>query len=287
MIAPATLSDANPKERPALEIKSISKSFAETKALQNIDLTIASGEFTALIGPSGSGKSTLLKLCNGLVASDRVQESQITLHGETIQANGRLSPAIRTLRSRIGFIFQSFNLVGRLSLYKNVLIGASSRTATWRNLLQLFPEADKQKAMQSPQKVGLADKAGQRAGTLSGGQQQRGAIARAITQGAQLVLADEPVASLDPRSAQSVMTALAQLADQGVTVVVSLHQIDLAKQYSKRIVALNQGRIHFDGTPENLDSDKLRSIYGDSDECETSAPQLPISSNPEEALAPT
>lgn len=266
MIAQASPHQAAQKNETALEISWISKTFGKTKALQDVSLSLKAGEFTALIGPSGSGKSTLLKLCNGLETSDPKSNASITLFGTPIQRHGKLSPTIRKTRSRIGFIFQSFNLVSRLSLHSNVLIGASSRTPTWRTLLHRFHGEDRIKAMQALHQVGLASKASQRAGTLSGGQQQRGAIARAITQGAAVVLADEPVASLDPKSSHRIMAALSELAKQGVTVIVSLHQIDLAKQYCQRIVALNQGRIHFTGTADELDESKLRSIYGDSED---------------------
>lgn len=276
MIARATHNDVSIPEEAALELSNVSKTFGSTRALKSVSLKVSAAEFTALIGPSGSGKSTLLKLCNGLATTDRIEESHIKLFGHTIQSSGKLSPDIRQLRSRIGFIFQSFNLVNRLSLHKNVLIGASSRTPTWRNLLYCFRKVDCHLAMQALDQVGLSEQATQRASTLSGGQQQRGAIARAITQKAELVLADEPVASLDPKSSHRIMTALSELARQGVTVVVSLHQIDLAKQYCDRIVALNSGSIHFSGSPEELDDAKLRSIYGDSTECDTDLPLSPL-----------
>lgn len=267
MHADAPLNGNAPAQPPsALELRHVSKTFGTTKAVDSVSLSIRVGEMTALIGPSGSGKSTLMQLCNGLLGSDPVSGSFVKSGSDTLQSAGKLSPRIRKARARIGFIFQRFNLVGRLSLLSNALVGQSSRTPLWRNLFLLHRHADRREAMRALRQVGLAAFAAQRASTLSGGQQQRGAIARAIVQQAGLVLADEPIASLDPRSAEDVMKLLFQLNERdGVTVLVSLHQVDVAKRYCRRVVALKDGRIHYDGPPEELDAQTLRSIYGDSD----------------------
>lgn len=268
----------------ALELKDISKTFGQVQALDSIDLQLPPGSFTALIGPSGSGKSTLLKLASGLATTDPKPGSYLKANGEWIQQEGTLSKGIRKKRAKVGFIFQSFNLVGRLSLYQNALIGAAARNSDLRNMLLSFRATERKRAMQALHQVGLADKANQRASTLSGGQQQRGAIARAIVQGANLILADEPIASLDPRSAQRVMDTLYRLnQEEGITVLVTLHQVEIAKRYASRIVALSEGGIHFDGTANELDSSRLRSIYGDSDELET-APALDPDTQSQELL---
>ncbi len=272
--------EAEAAKNYALRIRGTGKTFNQHKALDSIDLDVVKGEMVALIGPSGSGKSTLLRLCNGLLVADPDRNSSIWVNGSQIQEAGRLSSGIRKARSRIGFVFQSFNLVGRLSLHKNVLVGRSAHTPLWRSLLLLHHDRDRRKAMEVLASVGLRGNAEQRASTLSGGQKQRGAIARAIAQGAELILADEPIASLDPSSAQSVMAILKELnRSLGITVLVSLHQVDVARRYCDRAIALSKGSIHFDGPMEDLD-DALRSLYGD--QIELGAPlQLEPQSNSE------
>jgi phosphonate transport system ATP-binding protein len=247
---------------PAIRIENLNKSFGHKKALDNIELTVRPGEFVGLIGPSGSGKSTLLRHTSGLVTSDR-DKSVISIFGDTVQQNGKLSSNIRSIRGNVGFIFQQFNLVNRLTLLDNVLVGMINRVPTWRSLPRLFSRSEKISAMRSLYSVGLHEHASQRASTLSGGQQQRAAIARTMEQQAQIVLADEPIASLDPESARMVMDCLAKLNEQQkVTVVISLHQVQFALQYCKRVVALNQGRIIYDGPSKGLTPEVLKEIYG-------------------------
>lgn len=247
----------------AIGIESVSKTYGKVRAIDKVSLAVEPGEMTALIGPSGSGKSTLLRLINGLTPSDPAPNSSIQALGEPIQRGGEVVGRIRQARSGIGFIFQNYNLIGRLSLHRNILVGCSARLPLWRNLLFLHGEEERRRAMAALQAVGLARFAAQRASTLSGGQQQRGAIARAIMQNAKLILADEPIASLDPQSARRIMEILVDLnRSQGITILVSLHQIDFAIRYCRRIVALNQGRIQFDGAPEELDQSTFESIYG-------------------------
>lgn len=253
-------SDSSP---PALEIVNLSKTFQCCKALDGVNLRVAPGEMVALIGPSGSGKSTLLRHLSGLVAGDNHHPSAVRVFGRTVQADGRVSRRVRRLRSEVGFIFQQFNLVGRLSLLTNILTGMLPAVPTWRSLLGWFRREEKLAALQALRRVGMACHAGQRAGTLSGGQQQRGAIARALTQKARLVLADEPIASLDPQSAHLVMETLQTLnREDGLTVLVSLHQIDFAFRYCPRSVALKNGRVVFDGPTRELSRETLQEVYG-------------------------
>ena len=189
-----------------LSVRNISKTFGARQALNGVSVDVAKGEMIALIGPSGSGKSTLLRSISGLQTIDN-GEGVITAFGGAVQQKGRLSDKVRDARIRIGFIFQQFNLVGRLSLFSNVALGSLGRIPFWRGMLGAWPAETKAAAMAALARVGVAEYAGQRANTLSGGQQQRGAIARALVQKAKIILADEPVASLDPVSARRVMEA--------------------------------------------------------------------------------
>jgi phosphonate transport system ATP-binding protein len=215
-----------------------------------------------LIGPSGSGKSTLLRSMAGLNVID-AGPGRIEAFGEPVQENGRLAANVRQARRRIGFIFQQFNLVGRLSLFTNVALGSLGRTGLVRGLLGLWPAQTKTAAMAALDRVGIADRAGQRANTLSGGQQQRAAIARALVQEAEVILADEPVASLDPVAARRVMETLKTLnRDDGMTVIVTLHQVDHALRYCERIVALKAGEIAYDGPASGITRARLIDIYG-------------------------
>ncbi len=247
---------------PAIEVQSVSKSFGKRKALQRVTLSIAPGEMVALIGPSGSGKSTLLRHIAGLLAADR-DSGAIRICGKEVQRRGSVAGRIREIRSEVGFIFQQFNLVGRLPLLTNVMTGTLARVGTVRSLLGLFPREEKHRALRALQCVGLADYAAQRASTLSGGQQQRAAIARAMQQRARVLLADEPIASLDPEAARIVMELLERMnREEGVTVLVSLHQVQFALQYCPRSIAMNEGRIVFDGPSSELTAAALRQIYG-------------------------
>ena len=245
-----------------LSVRNVSKTFGERRALDDVSLDVARGEMIALIGPSGSGKSTLLRAITGLAPID-ANDGRIDAFGAAVQAKGKVSDKVREARIRIGFIFQQFNLVGRLSLFSNVALGSLGRIDFWRGLLGQWPEETKAAAMAALARVGVAEYAAQRANTLSGGQQQRGAIARALVQKAKIILADEPVASLDPVSARKVMEILTDLnAKDGLTVVVTLHQVDYALRYCRRVVALKAGKIVYDGSPADLDRKRLIDIYG-------------------------
>lgn len=245
-----------------IKIKNLTKSFKTGKGLHNINLDIAGGEMVALIGSSGSGKSTLMRHVSGLMLGDR-NDGQVEVLSHIIQRHGRLSSNVRKVRAEIGVIFQQFNLVERLSVMSNVLVGSLARVPTWRAVAGLYPEYERRIALESLARVGLADKAWQRASTLSGGQQQRVAIARALTQRARVLLADEPIASLDPESSRVVMGILAQVHRQEkMTVLVSLHQVEYAIRYCPRTVALRRGEVIYDGPSAQLTPAFLREIYG-------------------------
>ncbi len=245
-----------------IRVDSLNKTFAGKLALHDLALSVEPGEMVALIGASGSGKSTLLRHIAGLACGDRSGGS-IHVLGREMQSAGRLNGDVRRLRADIGYIFQQFNLVNRLSVLDNVLLGFLGRMPRWRGSLGMFSAEQKQQALAALDRVGLAHRAEQRASTLSGGQQQRVAIARALTQQAEVILADEPIASLDPESARKVMDILADINRRdGKTVVVTLHQVDYALRYCQRAVALKDGRIHYDGACADLDSRLLNDLYG-------------------------
>jgi len=245
-----------------LSVRNVSKSFGSRRALDGVSLDVARGEMIALIGPSGSGKSTLLRSISGLQTIDP-GPGLVEAFGALVQARGKVTDKVREARIRIGFIFQQFNLVGRLPLFANVALGSLGRIAFWRGVIGAWPAETKAAAMAALARVGVAEYAGQRANTLSGGQQQRGAIARALVQKAKVILADEPVASLDPVSARRVMEILRELNRvDGLTVLVTLHQVDYALRYCDRAVALKAGRIVYDGPVSGLDRARLTDIYG-------------------------
>jgi phosphonate transport system ATP-binding protein len=246
-----------------IEIKGLSKTFrGGHQALESIDLSFAPGEMVALIGASGSGKSTLLRNVSGLMTADATA-NHIKVGDKTVQCNGIIGRGIRSVRAEVGFVFQQFNLVGRLPVLTNVLSGGLSRMPLWRSCLKHFTQEEKALGIEALARVGIAEHAYKRASTLSGGQQQRAAIARTIVQKARIILADEPVASLDPESARRVMQTLSDLNRQdGTTVVVSLHQVDLALRFCTRTVALSRGRVVYDGPSNALTVPMLRDLYG-------------------------
>ena len=262
--APATVDSLsmNASAAAVASVRDVSKTFGARKALNGVSIEVGAGEMVALIGPSGSGKSTLLRSITGLQTIDS-GKGVIEVFGQTVQKNGRTTGATRAARQKLGMIFQQFNLVGRLSLFSNVMLGALGRIPGWKGVLGVWPSADKRRAMEALHRVGVSDYAAQRANTLSGGQQQRGAIARALVQGAQAILADEPVASLDPVSARKVMELLVELNQRdGLGVIVTLHQVDYAIRYCDRVVALKAGQIVYDGPTTGLDTKQLIDIYG-------------------------
>jgi phosphonate transport system ATP-binding protein len=248
----------------AIRIQAINKQFAGGRhALRDVSLTIEAGEMVALIGASGSGKSTLLRHVAGLMPSNDNADGQIVVNGAVVQKGGRISKDIRTARANIGFVFQQFNLVGRLPVIVNVLAGGVYRMPLWRSLLKIFSRDEVARGIEALRRVGIAECCAQRASTLSGGQQQRAAIARTLVQQAKVVLADEPIASLDPESSRKVMDILQRInQEDGCTVVVSLHQVNVAMKYCPRTIALANGRVVFDGPSVELTPALLRELYG-------------------------
>jgi phosphonate transport system ATP-binding protein len=246
-----------------IRIDGLSKTFPSgLRALDGVTLDIAPGEMVALIGASGSGKSTLMRHLSALLVGDSSALSRIEVNGLTVQERGQIAGDVRAARRNIGVIFQQFNLVNRLSVLTNVLAGMLGRVPGWRGTLGFFTDAEQRLAMQALHRVGVSETARQRASTLSGGQQQRAAIARALVQGAKVLLADEPIASLDPASARRVMETLEIInREDGITVVVSLHQVEYARRFCARTIALEAGRIVFDGPSERLTNERLRDIY--------------------------
>lgn len=253
--------------QPAIEIKNLTKTFkGNSVAIKNVSLTIPKGQMVALIGASGSGKSTLLRHISGLITADK-DGGEVIIDGKTLQKNGRLDKNAREARKNIGVVFQQFNLVDRLSVMTNVLIGFLGQMGALRGILGLFNEDEKITAMRALKRVGIEHRATQRASTLSGGQQQRAAIARALVQGADILLADEPIASLDPASSKKVMSTLARINDDdNITIVVCLHQVEYARYYCPRTIALKDGQIAYDGPSEALTNDFLKELYGDASE---------------------
>lgn len=248
----------------ALSIDGLTKSYGSVTAVSGLNLRIAPGERVALIGASGSGKSTLIRLASGLLVGDC---GEVKVFGDAIQRNGTLTKDARRIRRSIGLIFQKFNLVNRLSVMTNVLVGALGRISSLRGTLGLYAREDREAAYAALAQVGIEKHAFKRAEALSGGQQQRAAIARALVQRARIVLADEPIASLDPKSAKRVMDLLSELnRTQGITLLVSLHQVDYARAYFDRVVAMRAGEIVFDGPADRLTPSFLTELYGASAE---------------------
>ncbi|QEL80414.1 phosphonate ABC transporter ATP-binding protein [Bacillus sp. JAS24-2] len=243
-----------------IEFRNVSKMYPNgTKGLNNINLKIQKGEFIVVVGLSGAGKSTLLRSVNRL---HEITEGEIIIEGESItSAKGK---GLRRMRRDIGMIFQSFNLVKRSTVLKNVLAGRVGYHSTLRTTLGLFPKEDVELAFQALKRVNILEKAYARADELSGGQQQRVSIARALAQEAKIILADEPVASLDPLTTKQVLDDLKKInEDFGITTIVNLHSIDLARQYATRIIGLHAGEIVFDGLVEEATDEKFAEIYGD------------------------
>lgn len=228
-----------------------------TVALEDVSFTVPQGQFLAVIGLSGSGKSTLLRCINRLIEPS---EGRILLDGEDI--TNASQEDLRRIRRRIGMVFQHFNLVHRSKVITNVLAGRLGYTNPGLSLINRFSKADVDTAIDRLARVGLAEKAYSRADQLSGGQQQRVGIARALMQEPEMVLADEPVASLDPVLAHSIMQYLEGIQSDGVTVLCSLHFLDLVHRYADRAIALNHGKLMFDGSPDEITDAKFEEIYG-------------------------
>jgi len=238
-----------------ISIQAVTKRFSNGfEALKGVNAEIKPGSFTVILGPSGAGKSTLLRLMNGL---ETPTDGSLRIGGELV--NGK---QLRRIRSKVAMVFQQFNLVDRLSVVTNVLTGRLAHRSWLGSVFYLFRHEDMGIAQEALSRVALTDKAWNRADKLSGGQQQRVGIARALAQHPRVILADEPVASLDPVSSEEIMTLLRDICDRdGITVVVNLHQVELARRFADRIIGMNSGRIVFDGSPEQMTQTVLRTIY--------------------------
>jgi phosphonate transport system ATP-binding protein len=242
----------------ALEIRAVTRRFGKTIAVAGVDLVIPEGQMVGIIGRSGAGKSTLLRMINRLV--DPSQGS--ILFGST-EVSALAGTALRRWQRDCAMIFQQFNLVPRLDVLTNVLLGRLNHRSTVKNVLSLFSREERAMAISALERLGIAQTALQRAGTLSGGQQQRVAIARALMQQPRVMLADEPIASLDPLNAKVVMDALRDINRRdGITVITNLHTLDTARAYSDRIIGMASGKVVFDGPPQALTMSVVREVYG-------------------------
>ena len=239
-----------------IEIKGLAKSYGEHQALRDVSLSIRPGEFVVVLGPSGAGKSTLLRCINRLIDPTA---GDIVVDGTSLSSNRR---DLRLLRRNVAMIFQQHNLVKRLSVWKNVLVGRMADLSPILSSLQLFPEADVNIAMHCLEQVAMAHKARSRADALSGGEQQRVGIARALAQQPKFMLADEPVASLDPKTSRTVLTYLKKSCkESNIAVLCNLHQIDYALEFAERVVGRSAGPVGYDGPPAGVGGDVIRSIY--------------------------
>ncbi len=249
-----------------IRLEHVTHSYANgTQALRDVSLELSGASFTVLIGPSGAGKSTLMRVLNGLVkpTQGRVWLSDV----EVSRAPGAL---VRRERRKIGMVFQQFNLVRRSTALENVLLGRLGYNPVWRTTFRAYTRSDRELAMRLLERVGMADYAWQRADTLSGGQQQRVGIARALAQEPELILADEPISALDPKSSEQVMELLRNIQrEDGIAVIANLHHLDAVREYAERVIALRKGSVVFDGRPEALTPEIARELYyGEEDRAE-------------------
>ncbi len=240
-----------------ISIRGLSKTYpGGVTALRDVNIDVKEGEFLVILGPSGAGKSTLMRCINRLVEPD---EGRVFHNQEEITGHRR---KLKEVRRQFGIVFQQFNLVKRLSVLTNVLTGRLAYRSAWRSLFYNFSQADKLIAIQCLARVNMEHKALQRADTLSGGEQQRVAIARALAQQPIVILADEPVASLDPKIAREVLTYLKQVASElGITVLCNLHQVEYTREFAERVVGMSRGTVVFDGPASELTDDMLHRIY--------------------------
>ena len=241
-----------------LKISQVTRRFGAKVAVDNVNLEIPTGQMVGVIGRSGAGKSTLLRMINRLID---VSEGSVEFGG--LEVSSLRGQALRDWQRDCAMIFQQFNLVPRLDVITNVMLGRLNRRNTILSLLQIFSEEEQLMALKALERLDIAQTASQWAQTLSGGQQQRVAIARALMQNPKMILADEPIASLDPRNAQIVMDSLRDINAEGkITVITNLHTLDTARAYCERIIGMAAGKVVFDGTPDELTTDVARTIYG-------------------------
>lgn len=241
-----------------LTLEEVTRRFGEKTAVDHVSLSVKKGSFVGIIGRSGAGKSTLLRMINRLL---QPSEGRIVFDGIEVSAlEGR---GLRDWRMKCAMIFQQFNLIGRADVFTNVMMGRINAVPTWRSVIKMWPERDRAMALAALEQFEIAQLAAQRADSLSGGQQQRVAIARALVQEPEILLADEPVASLDPRNSAIVMDALLRINKHfGITVICNLHSLDIARAYCGRLVGMAAGRVVFDDAPEALTAEVARDLYG-------------------------
>ncbi len=245
-----------------LRIKNLKKKFKDTVAINGVNLEIEEGKITGIIGRSGSGKSTLLRMINRLIEPT---EGTIEFN-DTIITNIK-GKALRKWRSECAMIFQQFNLVDRLDVLTNVLIGSLGRNYSFLNLFGYFSKEEKINALKNLNRFELTEKSLQKSGTLSGGQQQRVAIARALMQKPKILLADEPISSLDPKNSKRVMDDMLKInREDGITIICNLHSLEIAKKYCDRLIGLSEGKVVFDGKPNELTADISKKLYDLEDE---------------------
>ena len=241
----------------SLKIINLKKRFKNINAVNGISLEINEGEIIGIIGRSGAGKSTLLRMINRLV-----EPSEGSVEFNDINITSLKGKALRKWRSECAMIFQQFNLVERIDVLTNVLIGSLGRNYNFLNLIGIFSKKEKINALKNLDRFDLSEKALQKAGTLSGGQQQRVAIARALMQKPKILLADEPISSLDPKNAQRVMDDMLKInREDGITIICNLHSLDVAKKYCDRLIGLSDGKVVFDGVPDDLTTEISKELY--------------------------
>ena len=241
----------------SLKIKNLKKKFKDISSVNDINLEIKEGKIIGIIGRSGAGKSTLLRMINRLV-----DPSEGSIEFNDINITSLKGRSLRKWRSECAMIFQQFNLVERLDVLTNVLIGSLGRNYSLLNLIWIFSKEEKINALRNLDRFDLSEKALQKAGTLSGGQQQRVAIARALMQKPKILLADEPISSLDPKNAKRVMDDMMKInREDGITVICNLHSLDVAKKYCDRLIGLSDGKVVFDGTPDDLTAEISKELY--------------------------
>lgn len=245
-----------------LSVQKLSKAYGDTQVLDQVSFDLHAGELVAVIGRSGAGKSTLLHMLNGTI--EATDGAIISVQGDAernvVTLNRR---QLREWRSQCGMIFQDFCLVPRLDVLTNVLLGRLSQTSTLKSFFKIFSDQDRAHAIELLQWMNMLPQALQRAENLSGGQMQRVAICRALMQNPKILLADEPVASLDPKNTKRIMDVLRQVSDQGISVMVNLHSIELVKSYCTRVIGIQRGVVLFDGHPSRLTDSLLHQLYGD------------------------
>lgn len=250
--------------RKVLAVDKLTKSYQEGKVVLNgISLELRAGEFVAVIGRSGAGKSTLLHTLNGTIPATSGKILNVHRDNTTDDVLTMTRKELRAWRTHCGMIFQDFCLVPRLDVISNVLLGRLSHTSTIKSLFKVFSKQDKAKAISLLKWLNMLPYALQRAENLSGGQQQRVAICRALMQNPKILLADEPVASLDPKNTTRIMEALQKVSDDGIAVMVNLHSIELVQQYCTRVIGLEKGKVIYDGHPSGLTETILHQLYGD------------------------